>query len=159
MRTAICMIGVALFAAMAPPQVFSQDKETSPAESIFQPHHGRSLYSMAQGARHWGSGSPSDNTWRPNTGNQSSRQPWRPHAVIQSSRQETFDDYYKGRMRQYGESSFPLKPNAPECLAPHNDRSFSWSMVMRDPQPGRGGWRDWQPGYYRDWQRMDANCQ
>ncbi len=113
---------------------------------------------MAQGARHWGSGSASDNTWTPNTGIQSSRQPSRPYAIIQSSRREAFDDDYKGRLRQYGGSHFPLKPSAPECLAPHNDRSFSWSMVMRDPQPGKGGWKDWEPPYYREWRRMDAHC-
>jgi len=132
MRAAVCVIGVALLAAFLPHQALSQDRNTKQAENIFQPHFGQGLYSMVQGERFWGSWPARDNTWRSNLSNEASHD-------------------YTGRR-------FPPKPNAPACLSAHIDREFNWSMVMRDPQPGRGGWKNWEPSYYRFWRRTDANC-
>lgn len=149
MRAAVCMIGVALLAALVPHQTLSQNREALSSADVFQSYSANDLYALSGGFKIT---VRSDSTSR-----------W-PNNAIRLVGSDNADS------GPYWPSRFPT--NRAACLAPHNAHDFSWSMVMRQPltdqgesadrdrnrDKARGTQRDWDPSYYVRWREIDKDC-
>ncbi len=155
MRAAVCVIGVAFLVAVMPQQTFSQSREMPPSADIFQSYSANHLYALSGGFQITVLSDPV--TRRSNSG-----------IGLAGSVNDN------GRGGSHWPSRFPA--NRSVCLAPHNERGFSWSMVTRQPSTDQGRYadrdrnrdrnrekaraaqRDWEPAYYARWREIDKDC-